>query len=105
MLDWNHYLKLVPVFEEAMHLCDVGNGRRARSMIDAIRDALPVINRTAWNVSYSYEWSPLMSILDEATASDSFQVWDREEGRTHEQRIAAFKRCVRIAKSKYLRTR
>lgn len=80
------------VLQRAASLYGVSNGQRMRTMIDAVRDAMPDLN--------NYEvWDEALDALTQATKSGlSYYEWETSVGRTTEECRTVIKRAIPIAK-------
>lgn len=86
----------------ARPLYAVADGRKTRSMIDALRDALFSFNDWPLPQSLHYQtWRAAIETLDDVTDSagriGGFQVWEVTDGRTVEECRAAFDRAIELA--------
>lgn len=82
------------LLRDALPLYAVADGHKTRTMIDAVRAALPDV----WNSGQ--EWFDAMTALSEATDKtllNGFQTWETQEGRTIEECREAFQRAIPIA--------
>ena len=91
--------EVTKLLRAAKPLYGVGNGRKTRTMIDAVRDAyFGLRNPSSLG---DWRWAGAMAALDEAVGRSGviggFQAWEDEEGRTIEERLAAFDRAIEAA--------
>lgn len=91
------FISASELLKRATPLYAVADGRKSRSMIDAVRDAMP-------NVHENYDsWRTALDSLTEAAEASGlfcgFQSWEVQQGRTVEECRAVFVRAVPIAEN------
>lgn len=93
------FISPIDLLKRAQPLYAVADGRKARTMIDAVRDAMP-------NPNHNYDsWRIALDSLTEASGSKDllgeFQEWERQSGRTVEECREVFTRAIPIAERRY----
>jgi hypothetical protein len=101
------HLPPIELLEKAAGLYSIADGKKTRSMIDAVRDVY-VEEHSGASFNGDSVWRMALESLSEATNPkliNGFQTWETQEGRTIEECREAFALAIPIAKKEMLAQR